>query len=97
MTGHSIEVRTTHEIIAARATEFAFFVMQFMTTTPAPVFAGGLLIGGKTRERISRFLLVVRFGCHVLILSSASAMTSFVTDGAGDKTSLKRQLANCSS
>jgi hypothetical protein len=38
----SIEIRAAHEIMAAGAAKFAFFVVQFVAAagTPAPVFAG---------------------------------------------------------
>jgi hypothetical protein len=37
----SIEVRAAHEVMAARATEFAFLVVKFMAAAraPSPIFA----------------------------------------------------------
>jgi hypothetical protein len=39
-----IKIGTAHEVLAARATEFAFLIVQLMaaTRTPAPVFANRL-------------------------------------------------------
>jgi hypothetical protein len=45
----SVEIGAAHEIMAAGAAEFAFFVVEFVaaTGTPAPMFAGE--VGGGKR------------------------------------------------
>ena len=58
----SVEVRATHEVVAARAAELALLVVQFVaaTRTPAPVFArrrinvggGGTGWGAWIRRRV---------------------------------------------
>ena len=40
----SVKIRATHEVMTARATELALFIMQFVAATgaPAPVFAASI-------------------------------------------------------
>src|ERR1041385_7170324 len=79
--GESVEIRATHEVVAARATKLAFFVDQFMTTagTPVPVFAGvfGILPGFVGWRDTSFF--VTRVHRHAYYSPSPASATNLTT------------------
>lgn len=60
----SIEVRTTHEVMALGATQLALFIMQFRATTrtPAPVFTGDI---ATVRVRFTGLLAGLLFGIRI--------------------------------
>ena len=67
-TGVSIKVGATEEIVAARTTQLAIIVVEFVAAAraPAPVFALGLSLSGVfNRFRIwQQAMILVRVGGH---------------------------------
>ena len=77
--GWSVKIRTTHEVVTARAAQLALLIVQFMAATgaPAPVFAGWIARGrgaAGTDGRGRRVTAVVRG--HGTFLADDAADTS---------------------
>lgn len=68
----SIKIRATHEVMAARAAEFAFLVVQLVAAlrTPAPVLAGVLRwCRARVRRRRAVAGFTLRTQGHALVVS----------------------------